>query len=218
MNRFSLKLGLLAHFFIQCTTSSFGQDRPDTTRLKSCFLEPQPLPTLSVSVNPAGFLFFGPTVDVSIGLRSNLAVTAGFRSTTQSPIVKKLKKKSGEFDQLNGSGLSLGIVCFTPKVNHKLYVGAQLGFDKLHVDYSTDEPWEWYEDAKTYHLGGNIGIRSYVAPRVYLNTGLFLGGMISNYDWDYSDTNYGMSDPESRSGTKIYPNGMLEIAIGYRIR
>jgi hypothetical protein len=180
----------------------------------------QGLPGLALSVNPLGAAFFGPTIDLSLGLNSNTLIYVNSRFTSLGYMTHKVKQKRVDEDlgSLSGIGFGAGISRFVSEAGTGVYYGGQVGFDKLHSTYSVGEDWEWYEDVNSYIFGLNAGYRIALGSKFYMNAGGFLGGVYSDFTWEYDDEVYGLVDDSDRDGTTFFLIGMAELAFGIRLR
>lgn len=182
------------------------------------FSQNQELPHFSLSINPIGVLFYGPTVDLNIKTGNRTALHANYRATPLSLAARWVKQKDDEkLGVFKGGGFGLGMLWFRPVQNRLIYFGAQIDYDRNHTEYSVSDPWKWFEDAKTLALSANGGYRFKLGERIFLNTGLDIGLARSVYHWDYSDPSAGIADSDPRNGIKYRPIGMLELALGVGI-
>ena len=176
------------------------------------------IPKLSLSVNPAGFLFFGPTVDLAFGINSQTGLNVHARFTPLGMLSQVVKIEDDEKpDGYTGVGFGAGAFHFLQQAGEGFYVGAQVEYEKMRTTYDKGEDWEWFEEGKNYVLVLNGGFRKNFNHGIYVNAGAFFGGIYTDYFWEYDDKAYGLNDDEEREGTTFFPVGSLELAIGIAI-
>lgn len=192
----------------------FAQQIDETTSTNT-------LPKVALSTNVGGFLFFGPTVDLGIGVSNRTVINAHARFTPLGLVSRMVKDLDGDGEQLDkftGTGFGGGIIQFQRQDGTGLYYGGQVEFEKMTTTYWVDEPFEWYEVGYNYVFVANAGYRIALSPSVFVNLGGFLGGIFTDFNWDYQDPSFGVDDPEPREGTTLLPVGSLEVAIGIKIK
>ncbi len=176
------------------------------------------LPKLALSINPAGFLFFGPTIDLGIGISDRTAINLHTRFTPLGMLSQNVKKEEGDkAEDFTGTGFGAGIIQFLNDDGFGIYVGGQVEYEKMRTTYEIGDPWEWYEEGKNYVFAANAGYRYVMENGIFVNLGLFFGGIYTDYFWEYEDVAIGVNDSEPREGTTFFPVGSLEIAFGIPI-
>ena len=177
------------------------------------------LPKISLSANPAGFLFFGPTIDLGIGITPNTAVTVHTRFVPYGLASRSLKTYEDEsLDIFTGTGVGLGIIHFLNKGGEGFYVGGQVEYARFFTTHEIGDPWEWYEQGASTIVSGNCGYRKNITPLIYVNLGCGAGAIRTIYDWEYEDPAIGVNDLVPRRKSTFRPGGQVEIACGFRIK
>lgn len=165
----------------------------------------------SLSVNPLGFLQFGPTINAGIGVNKNMVIDAHLRfpSLGVLTIASLDIDDPDELDNITGIALGGGLLYFFGQNKNKPYFGAILGYNKLNTLYLEGDSWEWYEHDNAIYFLINGGYRFRFNNKIFLNTGAFLGVYSNKWEWGYSDSNV-----IEETGNDIKPLGMLELSIG----
>lgn len=155
----------------------------------------------ATSINPLGFLQFGPMINVEYGITDNLVLNAHYR---HPPFGLLTHIMHDNYSYLDGVAVGAGVSHFWGQGQNKFYLG---GFYQYHKS-------EAYESYKTFDrstvniLGTNVGYRFRFDNGLFVNTGALLGAGLDNYYW--RDEDY------SGSGTEVVLFGMLELSIGYQ--
>ena len=71
-----------------------------------------PISTVAVSVNPLGFIQFGPSINVEIGIKGNLALNVHTRFTSLGLISYVIRSDDGGVDELKGTAFGGGLLYF----------------------------------------------------------------------------------------------------------
>ncbi len=180
--------------------------------------DPSNSTSLALSVNPAGFLFFGPTLDLGLGISDKTIINMHARFTPLGLLSQTVKKEDGEkAEDFKGVGFGAGIIQFLNTGGSGMYLGGQVEFETMTTTYDIGQDWEWFEEGKNYVFVANAGYRYLLENGMFVNLGLFFGGIYTDYFWEYKDVSYGVNDLEEREGTTLFPVGSLEIAVGINI-
>lgn len=166
------------------------------------------------SLNPLGFVQFGPIVNAEFGLSDNLVLNTHVRFSSLGVLSYVVNAHEDGLDELSGVAFGGGPIYFFGENKSKPYCGFVLEYDKSKMLYAKDELWEWDKTSKTIVFAFNGGYRFRFEKGFFLNTGVYLGAGISNYTWDYSNASYGLTDNSSRDGKSITAFGMLEATFG----
>lgn len=174
----------------------------------------EPIPKFAISLNPLGFLQFGPILSAEIGVKEDVAVNLHVRPSTLGLLTWIIRDHSDGLDEMSGIGFGGGVLKFFGENRHKPYMGVFLEYDQWTALYGSGDQWEWNKEEKSGVFVFNGGYRFRFGEGFFINTGAFLGAAVGRYNWDYTDTSYGSSDNDPREGTSVTPFGMLELAVG----
>ena len=169
----------------------------------------------ALSVNPIGFLQFGPSVSVETGITGNLALNAHVRFPTLGLLSYVVNEDDDGLDELKGFAVGGGAIYFFGENRNKPYAGMLIDYNKFECLYGQYEDWEWEETINSVVLMLNGGYRFRFESGFFINTGVFFGVTINSWDWDYTDSGYGSSDSSERTGTDAQPFGMVEVTFGF---
>lgn len=172
----------------------------------------------AISINPLGFLQFGPIVCAEIGLQDNLVLNIHARVPFLGLLTYLVNEHRDGLDKLTGFAFGVGSIYFFGTRQHKPYAGVVLEYNYLKMLYAQGDSWEWDKSLNSVVFIMNGGYRFRFSGGFFINTGAFLGASIGPYKWDYTDPSYGSSDATAREGTSIDPFGMLEVTIVKRPR
>jgi hypothetical protein len=167
-----------------------------------------------LSLNPLGFLQFGPIVNAEFGVDDDLVINTHVRFSSLGLLTYVSNYDSDGLDQLSGMAIGGGVLKFFGENQSKPYAGILLEYEWGSQQYAMGEPWEWYRDENYGVMIFNGGYRFRFDEGFFINAGLFLGAAVGRYTWDYADLSYGENDNEPRQGTHVVPFGMLEVAFG----
>lgn len=176
--------------------------------------ESNPISKFAISINPLGFLQFGPIVSAEIGLKDNLVLNVHARVPFLGLLPYLINEHNDGLDNLMGFAFGAGSIYFFGTRQHKPYAGVLLEYDHLKLLYAQGDSWEWDKSVNSVVFIMNGGYRFRFNGGFFINTGAFLGAAIGRYKWDYSDPSYGEYDYTAREGTDVTPFGMLEVTIG----
>jgi len=171
---------------------------------------------LTVSVDPMGFLFFGPALNVGWSLNDNTVIKVNIRRTSWGLLANKIRNNDPDdmLYEFTGMGYAIGANRFLETIESGYYYGAFLSLDIQNTKYAENSEWAWHEKTVTYGLVGNGGKRFTLGSQFYVDAGAIIGVGLVRYDWDYDDPSVGADDPEPRNGTSFMPIGALELAFG----
>lgn len=164
----------------------------------------------SVSVNPLGFLQFGPMINAEFGVIDHLGINAHIRLTTLGLLSYAIRSSDGGVDELSGMAFGGGPIFYTGSDRSKFYAGFLMEFESTKAVYSKYSPWEWWENEDIIVFALNGGYRFLFSSGFFINAGAYLGAYRSEYNWYHSDPALG-----SGGGGDIKPFGMLEVSLGF---
>lgn len=182
--------------------------------IKGFEISQDPISRFALSINPLGFIQFGPLVNAELGIKEDLVINAHVRVPTLGILTYLIRAHSDGLEELSEFAFGGGLIKFFGENQHKPYAGILLEYGWYHAEFGWGEPWEWYKDEGYVVFVFNGGYRFRFEQGFFINTGAFLGAGIGAYDWEYTDLSYGASDNEPRSGTGVTPFGMLEVTFG----
>jgi hypothetical protein len=174
-----------------------------------------PLSKIAISVNPVGFVQFGPMVNIEAGVTKSLAVNAHVRFSSVGLLTYVVNDDADGLDELSGIAFGAGSIYFFGKQRNKPYAGILLEYEKVELLYAQFDPWEWKKTNNNFVFACNGGYRFRFKSGFFINTGAYLGAAVTKYEWNYTEPDYGLDDPEPREGTDVTPFGMVEVTLGF---
>lgn len=172
------------------------------------------LSKFALSVNPLGFVQFGPLASAEIGLSKSMVLNLHVRFPSLGLLTYAVNYEEEGLDKLSGIAFGGGPIYFFGKKRSKPYLGVLLDFEMLKKMVAKDETWEWEETDNTGVFIVNGGYRFRFKSGFFINTGAFLGVAMTSYKWKYTDPDYVSYEDEEFKGTDIYPGGMVEVTVG----
>lgn len=169
---------------------------------------------LAVSIDPMGFLFFGPALNVGFSINEKTVIKANVRVVSWGLLAYKIRATDSELYSFGGMGYSIGANRFLESVESGIYYGGFLSLDIQNTKYSENTEYAWHEQTMSYGLLANGGKRFKIGSKFYINAGAAFGVALVRYHWEYDDPSVGLDDPEERKGTSFVPIGGLELAFG----
>ena len=174
------------------------------------------VPKLELSLEPAGFVFYGPSLNLGVGLMDQLSLNAYVRMFGMGSQSVKLKSEPDENYEFSGTHFGLGTSYFFG-TGSAPYVGVQIEFGSSSARYSEGELWEWYEDASNLLFALKGGYRLALTPAISVNLGAFVGSISMDNSWDYEDKDFGLSDPSAREHSDSKLIFAPEVGIGFTL-
>ena len=169
-----------------------------------------PVSKFALSVNPLGFIQFGPVINFEIGLNDNVVLNTHLRFPSFG-LLSYLLRSPLYLDELTGIGYGLGLLYFIGDNKSQPYLGTFIEFERTEGLYNREESNEHLTKNKTTAFVFNGGYRFRFSNGFYVNTGLMLGAASTKVEKIYTDWNY--SNGPNRS-TDITPFGMVELVVG----
>lgn len=174
-----------------------------------------PISKFALSVNPVGFLQFGPSISVETGITGNLALNAHVRFPSLGLISYAVLADNDGLDELTGIAFGAGAIYFFGDKRNRPYAGMLIDYNRFVCLYAQNKDWEWEETTNSVVLLFNGGYRFRFESGFFINTGAFFGVAINSWKWDYTDSSYGSSGTSDRTGTDAQPFGMVEVTFGF---
>jgi hypothetical protein len=163
----------------------------------------------ALSINPLGFLQFGPIINAEIRLTKSLALNTHVRFPSLGLIMNAIMQdEESELDDISGIAFGMGMPYFFGERQNKPYVGYIIDYQQLNVVYDKGNTYEWSELDKTVVFAFNGGYRFRFNNGFFLNTGTYLGVASTKWESKYTDGS------PSKDGKDIVPFGMLELSLG----
>ncbi len=170
----------------------------------------------ALSVEPLGFVQFGPMVNAEIGLTDNLALNGHVRFGTAGLLMKVMYLTNDDEmpDKLNDIAYGGGLKYLFGDRKNKPYLGLLCEFGKRSTLEDQGEQWEHEASLNHFDFIMNGGYRIRSASGFYLNAGAYVGAeFISNDTWYYTEEGYSADDPFENENS-VYPFFMVELGIG----
>lgn len=171
---------------------------------------------LTVSLDPMGLLFFGPSLNLGWSLNEKTVLKLNVRRNSWGLLARKIRTHDPDkmLYKFGGMGYAIGGTRFVKNIEAGYYYGAFLSLDIQNTKYGENEEWAWHERTMSYGLLVNGGKRFKLGSRFYVDAGAVLGAALVSWQWEYDDEAAGINDPEARKGTSFIPIGSLELAFG----
>ena len=167
----------------------------------------------ALSINPLGFIQFGPVINAEFGIKENIALNTHVRFPSLGVLTYVLKYHDDGLDELSGIAFGGGLIYFFGENMSKPYVGGMLEYHRTESLYAKNEGWEWSQIDRSGVFIFNGGYRWRFVGGFFVNTGVFFGAAMGNYDWEYADPSYDLDEP-SGDGKDVTPFGMFEVTLG----
>ena len=175
----------------------------------------------AVSVNPLGFVQFGPSISLEYGITENIVLDVNFRFPSLGILSYVINYDNDtSLDDMTGFSGGLGVYYFITENADKPYVGLLFNFQQQIITYDLNQYWEWKRELNSYVLVFSGGYRFRFGGGFFINTGLFFGAAFTDWSWYYTE-NAGTSDKDDininnpKTGTSTTPFGMLELSFGF---
>ena len=166
----------------------------------------------AISVNPLGFVQFGPVINAEVGLTENVSVNVHARLASLGLLSYAIHADIDGLDEYTGTGFGGGAIYFLNGSSSSWFIGALMEYEKSTLLYAANEDWEWKQFNKTSVFIFNGGYRFRFDGGFFMNTGAYLGAASTKWNWHFTDFSYS-SDGEI--GKTITPFGMLELTLGF---
>ncbi len=182
----------------------------------------------AVSVQPLGFVQFGPVAGIDFGISQQVAFHSHVRFTSLGLLSKLARKdddldfnqdEPGNADKFRGMAFGFGPLFYFGENRSRFYMGPVFEIATAQVVYNfntfnyypnTPSPYSVTVDEMSLIWSNNIGYRSVYPSGLFINTGIYLGLNFRRWTEDHSlNHNYDDSDEG------VYPYVMLELALGY---
>ncbi len=167
----------------------------------------------ALSLNPLGFIQFGPVINAEFGIKENIVLNTHVRFPSVGLLTYVVKYHDDGLDELSGIAFGGGFIYFFGEYMSKPYIGGMLEYHRTESLYAKDEGWEWSQIDRSVVFIFNGGYRWRFEGGFFVNTGAFLGAAVGNYDWEYADPSYDPYEPGG-DGKDVTPFGMFEVTLG----
>jgi hypothetical protein len=160
--------------------------------------EGYPISRLALSINPLGFVEFGPLINAEVGLTKNLVLNSHIRFAT----LGLLSYVTADWpDRITGLAYGGGVLYFFGEKRNKPYVGILSEYQK------TKDFWENSSEIdKIITFMFNGGYRFRFENGFFINTGAFFGLGYSHWVWTGSST---------QEDKEFHAAGLLEVTLGF---
>lgn len=160
--------------------------------------EGYPIPRFAISVNPLGFIQFGPSINAEVGLTKSLVLNTHVRI---APLGLLTYVVTDWPEKITGLAYGGGIIYFFGEKRNKPYIGVIADYQK------NKNTWENSEEIdKVFAFMFNGGYRFRFNSGFFINTGAYLGFGHSNWVWTGSYT---------EEGSEFVPAGLVEVTLGF---
>lgn len=170
------------------------------------------LSKFALSINPLGFVQFGPIVNAEFGLTKNLVLNTHLRFSSLGLLSYVIMSDDDGLDKYSGIAFGGGPIYFFGERRNKPYIGLLLEYEIDKMLYAQGENWEWSETSRSVVFAFNGGYRFRFNGGFFMNAGAYFGGAFSNWAEEYAHPTYIHYGPDE--GSEVTPFGMLELAFG----
>ena len=175
------------------------------------------IPLLEVSVDPAGFLFYGPSVDVGLGIGSKTSVKAYVRGFALGGMSIDLKDEAEDNDEFSGMHIGAGLTQFLTEGGNGIYFGGQVEFGSTTGIWLNGDTYEWWEESKDLMFTAKAGYRYAMENGLFINGGVYGGAINMKAEWDYDDSQISAMDDDDREHTSTPGIFGVEVSVGIAI-
>ncbi len=174
-------------------------------------------PKFAASVNPLGFVQFGPIFNAEFGLSDNLILNTHLRATPLGLLSYVVRATEDPLDELTGIGIGGGIIRLLGDGQNRPYFGFLLEYEPSYNVYASGQDWEWYRNSNTIIYAFNGGYRFNMSDGFFINLGGFFGGASDFYNWDYANpsSSWAQNDNDPREDSSLTVFGMVEVTFGF---
>lgn len=166
--------------------------------------EGYPISRFALSLNPLGFLQFGPILNAEVGLTKKLVLNAHVRF---APVGLLSYVVTDWPDKYTGLGYGGGAIYFFGESRNKPYAGILTEYQRNGNTYDEGESYEETEIDRVLVFLLNGGYRFRFDSGFFINTGVFLGFGYTNWT---SEDQWG-----DYKGSDITPAGLIEVTFGF---
>jgi hypothetical protein len=170
----------------------------------------------ALSINPLGFIQFGPVVNAEMRLANNFVLNGHARLSPFGLLSYKTREAGDGLDKFTGMAFGGGFLVFLSESVNKPYIGILAELENTKAVYASGKALERTKNENSKILIVNIGFRRRFNSGVFVNTGVFVGAAQNHWDWKYTHPSY-TSPANGEDGVKIQPFGMLELGLGIEI-
>jgi len=170
---------------------------------------------ITVSINPMGLLFYGPSLDLGWKMSEKSMIGLDIRRNSWGLLARKFRATDSTLFSFNGMGYAAGFTRFMQNISEGWYLGTLLSLDIQNTKYLENSPFQWHEKTNSLGLLVNAGRRIKLGSQFYFNAGAVIGAAWVRYHWEYDNLVNGFTDPEPRKGNSFFPIGSLELALGF---
>jgi len=181
----------------------------EPNKAESSHEKSDPLSRFALSVDPLGFVFFGPIVNAEVRITDRMVANAHVRFLSMGVLAKVVKDEDGDLDELNGIAYGGGVKFFFGDKRSKPYLGVLGEYETLETFYNIQEHYEWCEYDESALLLFNGGYRIRTSFGLFINLGAMLGLAYTDYIW------YNYDQSRIVEGGDWLPAYQLEMAVGF---
>jgi hypothetical protein len=167
----------------------------------------------AVSINPLGFMQFGPIINAEFGITESLVLNTHLRFPSAGILTWVQKSHDDGLESLSGIAIGGGVISFFGQNQHKPYVGGLLEYHTLKTLYAEGESWEWEGMDNYIVLAMNGGYRFRFEGGFFINVGGYLGAGVGATKWEYTDP-AGYGGETGGTDSDVFPFLMAEATIG----
>lgn len=174
----------------------------------------EPISKIAISLNPLGFVQFGPVFNGEFRISDDIVINTHIRISVLGMLTYVMKNHPDGLDDLGGIAYGGGIIKFFGEKKNKPYAGILFEYDQSSAIYAQYDQREWSQADQAIVFIFNGGYRFRFDGGIFINTGAYLGAAAGVYEWEFADVTYGSYDSSPRIGTSLTPFGMLDVTLG----
>jgi hypothetical protein len=176
-------------------------------------------PAWTFSVNPLGFLQFGPLVQAEIPMDDNSAIFGSIRFHGLGVLSSLINGDDDEVISLASMGIGAGYRYFYrfPDSSNSLYFGGLLEFSWILGSENEGQSYEKEFASKALVIAGNFGYKWRISDNFSMSTGIYAGVFreISSEYWYVSDYSIYSAGERIQEARTTLPFGMVELAFSW---
>ena len=176
-------------------------------------------PFWTLSVNPLGFLQFGPLVQAEIPMNDNSSIFGSIRFHGLGVLSSLINGNDDEMISPASMGIGAGYRYHYrfPDSFNSLYFGGLLEFSWILGGEDEGQSYETEFASTALVIAGNFGYKWRISDNFFMSTGIYAGAFreISSEYWYVRDYSYYSAGEKIQATKTTLPFGMVELAFSW---